>query len=341
MSHTLPVFLDPHAITASAAEAGLAAAAIAELQTAARRIGADPGLRAALVAAYHAVFETEAQFEAAVADADAALGDDADAAHALMVLDSTRLVRERQGARGVPPSISRAVNERHGAAWLREAEARGRMAIADWLPGWLRLVASGNLYRLGRLEFVPQPFEHPFRAYRNQAGDVVVLAEDGLRFSDQGYLVGTPSWESRLLETEQAVVGNPISPRGHALREKRRLPRAEWRQVLGPGDSVLDMHVPGEGALTLQAIGDALAQAGPFFERFEPGRRFAAFTCDSWLFSPQLEELVGPDSNIVRWQRSGYLLPDEGGTEDFLTSPLGRRRSTWRRPRATRACAGP
>ena len=319
MSTPLPLFLQETTIAASAADIGLNANSAAQLQAIARHIAADPERLEAVAALHHVVFHTASPLDDVAARADAILGEQADAMHALMVLDCTRLVRERQASRGVPAGITQAVNDRHGAAWLRDAEQRGQIAIDNWIPGWLRLVASGNLYRLGRLEFAPQPFDQPFRAFRNAADETLVLADAGTGFTDDGYMVGAPTWTSVFEATDAAFVGTPILPDGRALRASIRLPRPEWRQVLAPGDPVLDMHIPAEGPFTLDAIADALAQSVPFFQQFEAGTRFLAFTCWSWLFSPQLEAMLGADSNIVRWQRTGYMLPNDSGADDFLT----------------------
>jgi hypothetical protein len=319
-----PAFLDEREIAYNCAQAGLGESATQTLCDLARRIDADPQLRQVASAAHRQVYDTDADFSDATQQADAALGADADLLHALFVLDSTRLVRQRQAARGVSPEISQAVNQRHAIAWLREAEQRGQIGIANWMPGWLRLVASGHLYRLGRLEFVPEPWNSPFRAYTHvRTQEVVLLAEAGQRFTDDGYLTGDLTWTSTLVEDEDAIIGTPITPRGAALPQPVRLPRNEWRLALGRGDPVLDMHIPAEGALTLEAIRDALAQAEPFFDHYYPDHKFVAYVCSSWLFSPQLETLLASDSNILRWQREGYLLPNDGGNEDFLTFTFG------------------
>jgi hypothetical protein len=319
-----PAFLDEREIADNCAQAGLGEIATQTLRDLARRIAADPDLRQAATAAHQRVYDTNDDFAEAVRQANHALGAEADLLHALFVLDSTRLVRQRQGARGVPPEISQAVNQRHGIAWLKEAEQRGHIGIADWMPGWLRLVASGHLYRLGRLEFLPEPWEYPARAYTHvRTQELVLLAEAGQRFTNDGYLTGDLSWTSTLIEEEDAIIGTPITPRGAALQQPMRLPRGEWQLVLGPGDPVLDMHVPSEGELTLDAIRDALAQSVPFFERYYPDHTFVAYTCYSWLFSPQLEALLASDSNILRWQREGYLLPSDSGNDDFLTFTFG------------------
>jgi hypothetical protein len=83
--------------------------------------------------------------------------------------------------------------------------------------------------------------------------------------------------------------------------------------------------VPDKEPLTIPALRDAMERAVPFFERYYPDHRFAAIVCDSWLFSPQLEAMLGDDSNILRWQREGYLLPGGGGQEDFLSFTFGSR----------------
>jgi hypothetical protein len=115
----------------------------------------------------------------------------------------------------------------------------------------------------------------------------------------------------------------PISPYGCALQQRVCLPYKEWQVALRQGDTVLDIHVPGEGALTLQALRDALSQAESFFDQYYPQRPFVAYMCDSWLFSPQLEALLPVDSKILHWQHEGYLLPSDDGSESFLSFTFG------------------
>ena len=155
MASDCSAFLDTDQIQISAGHVGLPEPAVRQLQELASHLREDASLRELVSAAHHAVYSTADDPTGATERADAALGPEADLLHGLFVLDSVRLVLERQGKRGVSREISRAVNDRHGAAWLRRAVAgSGQPRIANWQPGWLRLVASGELYRLGRLEFV-------------------------------------------------------------------------------------------------------------------------------------------------------------------------------------------
>lgn len=66
-----------------------------------------------------------------------------------------------------------------------------------------------------------------------------------------------------------------------------------------------------------------MAQAEVFFRQYYPERPFVAYACSSWLFSPQLEAMLPPESNILRWQHEGYLIPDDGGTETVLEFTFG------------------
>lgn len=327
-----PAFLDLHAIAQSGAEAGLDATTVQTLCEFVRRIAADQQLQLVANTAHHTVFSTNTDCAEAMEAVGTTFGTQAGMLQALYVLDMLRLIRERYAARGVPASMATAVFERHGAAGLRDAAARGDIGSVGWSPGWHRIVASGDFYRLGRLEFVAATMQYPQRIYRHvHSGAVVALGEAGERFSDEGVGVGPLTWASVFLETHDAVVATPLSPHGIALRQLVRLPRDDWQLVLKPGDPILDLHVPGDEPLTIDALRDAHMQAAFFFDRYYPDHPFVAYLCDSWLFSPLLDEMLGPDSNIVRWQREGYLLPDDSAGEDLVELAFGQRDTHLRR----------
>ena len=334
-------FLDEQGIAQHGAEVGLDAATIHALGAFARHIAEEPLLQVVATTAHHTVFSTAADFAEAVQVADMAFGAQAGMLHALFVLDGLRLIRERQQARGIPPSMAMAVFERHGGGGLRDAAARGDVGLVGWTPGWLRTVTSGDMYRLGRLEFVATTLEYPQRVYRHaRTGTIIALAEAGEPFSDEGVLVGPHTWVSTLVETNDAIIGTPLSPHGIALRQVVRLRRDEWQLVLKPGDFILDLHVPGDEPLTIAALRDAHVLAATFFDHYYADRPFVAYICDSWLFSPLLEEMLGPNSNIVRWQYEGYLLPDDSEGEDLVELAEAPRDTRLRRGLSARLAQG-
>ncbi len=246
-----PPFLDAHEIGRNCADANLDKTATKTLLDLAQRINAEPDLYSVTTSLHHSLYETREDFTAALSRADASFGAEADVLHSLLILDSMRLVREKQHVRGVPSEITRAVNQRHAVSWLNNAIAeRGSVGMLEWGPSWMRTIGSGELYRLGRLEFILYVWDYPFRAYTNiHTHEMIVLAENGQHFTADGYRAGITTWTSTLVDTHDAVVGIPISPRGHALPQLVRLPHTEWQLALSQGDHVLDCMFPGKAHL--------------------------------------------------------------------------------------------
>ena len=83
---------------------------------------------------------------------------------------------------------------------------------------------SGELYRLGRLQFVPRPFGQKNRVFhKRKKREVMVLSESNVKFSGDGQISGARgehnqgnNWTSRLFFDSEEVVGTPIYPTGRA-----------------------------------------------------------------------------------------------------------------------------
>jgi hypothetical protein len=74
-----------------------------------------------------------------------------------------------------------------------------------------------------------------------------------------------------------------------------------------------------------------------FFPRHYPDQPFRAFACESWLLDPQLETLLPPTSNLVRFQQQMYLLPIPSDGAEAFTWVFGHIPADLRQaPRATR-----
>jgi hypothetical protein len=319
-------FLDPAEIHRNCAEAALSAAATQVLLDIAARITNEPALLAIATQAHHALFELRAEDDAPIfRQTDAALGDEAGRFRALLVLDSIRLIRERQAARGVPAAISHAVMAHHPIGTLQDViERTGRVDLGSWIWSWYGVVGSGDLHQLGRLEFFHKACDYPWRAYTHDAtGETVVMLDAGVPLTEEGFTADNLTWESQWHETDATITGNAVSPLGFAVRAPATLAKDHWRLALGPGDIVLDLHIPGDTPLTLDSIRDAWERSEAFFDHYYPGNPFKAWVCDSWLFSPQIQHMLPAESNIVRWQNEGYLIPNDSGPDDFLNFTFG------------------
>ncbi len=93
-------------------------------------VRADPGLARQATAARDHLFDGSGNENETVAQAEAAFGDEAHLLRGLMMLESIRLVRERQSARGVPAEITQATLDHHPYSTLRDYAAQG---IRCWI----------------------------------------------------------------------------------------------------------------------------------------------------------------------------------------------------------------
>lgn len=211
-----------------------------------------------------------------------------------------------------------------------DSPPRPPWGITSEAVSWLVHHLTGELYRLGRLQFQFGRFGYELRAFRNRnSGTVIALCEDGISYREDGGRVsegvetGPGAWTFCLVLTEHHVTGNPISPEGRALREEVTLPAVEWKQVLAPKQAVLHLHIPAGGPLHHDECGHSLRRARDFFTSHFPDRPFSAFCCRSWLLDAELQHFLPDTANIVRFQREFYLFPVRSTPEYLVQHILG------------------
>jgi hypothetical protein len=233
-------------------------------------------------------------------------------------------IRAFHAGRGLPEAVTRATcrGVRHNSEVYRAFHGRRWGAQLPALY-WLRNHSQGDLYEVGRFQYKVRPFRTGRNVFRHAAtGDVVALVDDGTLLTADG-LMNYPTvppadgWTARLVEDESGVTGSLIAPTGRVLRGEVRLPRGEWQRVLSGGDPILDVHIPAGGGMGLDVSVASMRAAAEFFARYFPDRPFRGFACESWIFSPNLEEFLPPESNLVRLEREVYLVPSPSG------SPIG------------------
>jgi hypothetical protein len=322
-------FLDPSYLAAAAREAGLDPDFAAALTVAARRIAADSVVRLLARHVYYRLFRVPT-FDRQQAQRwpvpTAILGEDAGLFYLLALLGGLPEMRALYRAHGVPDAVARETlgdlqrwadhyRRRHGVWGIEPSE----------VP-WFRLHFRGELYGLGRLQFEPGRWFLEAHAFRHRdLGVVMALSEDGIRYRPDGQRAGPDEprdgegvWTARLVLGKEWVIGHRITPEGSVQRAETRLARADWAEVLKPGDPVLHLHIPRGAPLDLAACRQSFERALEFFPLHFPERSFVAFACESWLLDAQLEQMLSASSNLVRFQRQMYLIPMVGNQTDVL-----------------------
>jgi GNAT-like C-terminal domain/N-acyltransferase N-terminal domain len=204
--------------------------------------------------------------------------------------------------------------------WYRECGIYGvkQEPVIAWEMG----LSRGIIFRLGRLQFHTYDFNYDCRVFRhNTTGKLMALSGDGVRYDQQGLIDGIEDswdesghWFSSYSEENGKVAGNLISPDGYAHKEKIELDLNEWSVALQKGDQAINVHIPADGPMSVEACMDSYKRALEFFPKYFPDCKFKSFCCFSWLLDPQFEKLLKETSNIIKFQRSGYLLPFPGSS---------------------------
>ena len=177
------------------------------------------------------------------------------------------------------------------------------------LLDWFQRSVDGKLFRIGRLEIELARFRSPARVFRNADGETVALADE-LRVHRSGFALGAKhyedeegAYEATVEETDDAWIGHPFLPNGYVSPETVTLPKETWTVALMRGNKIISLHIPPTGRLDADAVDETLEEARAFLKRYFPDFRYKGFYCGSWLLDPQLEEMLGAESNIARFGR--------------------------------------
>lgn len=212
-------------------------------------------------------------------------------------------------ARGVPEDMIRSIVRLH------ENGVRNYRERHDGRPGyglldWYQLSIDAQLFPIGRLEVdTKSKFYATVAVFQNADGEQVALA-DGITLHRSGRALGSKycedeegSWTAEISESDEAWCGYPYDDRGLVKNEKVTLPKAEWKKILSGGDKVIGLHIPPVGPLTPELVDRTLAEIRDFFAKYYPDYDYKGFVCSSWLMDPQLDDMLGDNSNIAKFGR--------------------------------------
>ncbi|PLS25346.1 DUF5596 domain-containing protein [Bifidobacterium imperatoris] len=193
-------------------------------------------------------------------------------------------------------------------------EKTGREGINE--TEWNLLFLTGQILRIGRLQYESFTFLEPYYIYRSlYSDDFVVLAASGVRISAEGMpLVSTvpdsqAQYVTQLHSDGVTVTGNLVdTTAGTIHRERASLALAGYELLLAPGMPATNMHIPADGPLTPELVDESITQAVPVLKRL--GRYTPVGVCESWLLDPALERISRPESNICHFMRRFAKFPN-------------------------------
>lgn len=163
--------------------------------------------------------------------------------------------------------------------------------------------------------------QHPIRVYKNKEGQIKTFM-DGVKIHRSGFLLNSAgcddengSFEAMVRETDEYYEGHIVNDETHLVeKELTRLSKAEWVQVMKPGDPSVAIHIPKGAKIDYETCQAEFNRARALFSKAFPEYDFKIFTINTWLLAPELPEILKPTSNIMGFQKmfNTYPMPGKG-----------------------------
>ena len=180
----------------------------------------------------------------------------------------------------------------------------GRPALTRTFLSWQSLYTKARLFRHGGFNFEVHRHKDAYILKNKETGEVLPLSipqkitASGKVFGSAGENNEEGAFEASFEETEDAYVGYPAKD-GYYVNEKATFPKSEWNLLMKPGDNFIDIHIPKDCDISVEAFRAAMEGAKKIiargFAEYEP----KMFHCYSWLLSKDLETMLKPESKIL------------------------------------------
>ena len=192
------------------------------------------------------------------------------------------------------------------------------------LLSWAQKYIDGTLFPINRLEIeLFATFGGRTIVYQNEVGELMPLAHElavhksGIGLGSKHYEDEAGSWECFVEEDEEHWIGYPFLENGLVAKEKIKLRKDEWKEVVRRGDPAVSVHIPPTGKLTDELVEATLKETREFIAKYYPEFKYKAFGCTSWMMSTQLDDLLG-GGNIVKFSQRFRRITRKAKGEDVF-----------------------
>ncbi len=263
---------------------------------------------------------------------DQYLKDNAGPMYLLIAAGWAPVMRKMHKEISIPEEVTRATCYQLRAYCDNHITGTGKCGIYPNQLSWMHYYFNPEqpFIRLGRFEFRWLLHYTDCHVYRNKAtGKLVIFAIPGLQFDVNGFAVeNRPDSPERAFtsffekdEEKGIVSGNTVDEFGCTSKEATVLNVSEYDLMIGRGMPVLEMHIPNGGGMTSDEAEKSFRYAKNFFRELyanRPERIPVAIVCSSWIFNPNLPEILSPESNLVRLLKRVHPVPRSSSRTDGL-----------------------
>lgn len=243
-------------------------------------------------------------------------------------LDMLPLLVEMTAAeRGIAEYVKRGVELEDATARLTRVfrsdiavniRRHGRPGLDRLYFNWITNYIYAMLFPCQGFQFNISQLGNSLYVLKNKADGRVVVLMDGQKVHRCGKILGSAgltdtegSFCTAVTQTEEGFTGYPANEKGLIQSEKQFYPKTQWVLAVKPGDSILNIHLPAGVNLDKQATRSAIRGAFAHAKKYYPEYQISCLHCGSWLLNPELEEALGPNSNIMNFISLFHLHPQK------------------------------
>lgn len=84
------------------------------------------------------------------------------------------------------------------------------------------------------------------------------------------------------------------------------------------GENTIDIHIPSNADISKEAVDYSLKQAEIFFQTYYGDYKYKNYTCDSWLMSPKIRQLLSEKSNILSFQNRFDIISENKESKEYI-----------------------
>ena len=233
---------------------------------------------------------------------------------------------ERYHALGIDIAVFKATMAQLPYLLLQTYDSTGIWEFTGF--GWIWRHLSAQLFRIGRLQYFAIPFPRRETFFRNRlSGETCMLCDPALPLRGDGWANGAGGeksenpWYGTYSEDNLCYQGNLVTRQGKVTEDLVQLKKEEWEVILKEGDWVLELHIPKDGVFDLDTCQKSLSLAKEWYAEIFPAVTVKGLFCHTWLFTPQLEQLLPQNSNILVFQNCFQRMPTPGSSKflwDFV-----------------------
>ena len=185
---------------------------------------------------------------------------------------------------------------------------------------WLHRFAFAEIFRVCGIQFEFSKIIKNCAYLKNKiSGEILPVMYAGQVHASGRMLVGAGGYEdeegsfvAEFTETEDSYIGHGVYD--HIIdTEKKIYPKTHWELLAKAGDKALSMHLPRGADIREENVRKACVAAREIIKKCNPDYVSAPIYCSSWLLDPGNEEILGPDSNVVRFGKLFVRVPTKSG----------------------------